>query len=536
MEQIKVDLIPGRAIPVCHASQYDKGRTIRVNLTQGLSQNYILDGTEDVTINVRKVDGNLVVEQLSVVEGKSYIDFSTTEQMTACYGSNTADIIIKKDDVEIGTMNFILEVEKDPRQDGVVSTSAIYNLEVQIREINESMVPDMVAEQLATQYDSENVVFDNTPTDGHNSPYTVTSAGIKAAIEDIDVNDLHDATISSPADGQVLQFNGNNSKWINKHVNVENIHNVNIDSETLANGDSLIYSSTDDKWINGEGGKKTLAELNDVNIDEESLADGDAIVYDEASEKWINAEAGKKNLVELNDVDIDEDTLAADQCLIYDAENDKWINGEGGGKVWQGTQAQYDALTETDPDVVYYITDGQEVTCNLVELTQEQYDAITTPDPNTWYFITDGEEIVCDLGDLDDVTISSASNGDVLAYNNGAWVNSGCLEFQKGDTFNLENIWCCGYQGNSSTRAFFIPLPKEYSSSLTVSVTAVISAYTFSGASETWNNNTLSSLGTVSYLKARNGVVVLVALTTPASTTQYTPLTVRIASGTLTFS
>lgn len=470
MEQIKVDLIPGRAIPVCHASQYDKGRVIRVNLTQGLSQNYILDGTEDATINVRKVDGNLVVEQLSVIEGKSYIDFSTTEQMTACYGSNTADIIIKKGDVEIGTMNFILEVEKDPRQDGVVSTSAIYNLEVQIREINESMVPDMVSELLATQYDSENVVFDSTPTEGHNSPYTVTSAGIKDAIDNIDVTELHDTVISSPADGQVLTYNSTNSKWINKYVKLENLNDVNIDSETLVNGDSLIYSSTDAKWVNGEGGKKTLAELNDVNIDNESLADGDAIVYDEVSEKWINAEAGKKNLVELNDVDIDEETLAADQCLIYDADNDKWINGEGGGKVWQGTQAQYDALTETDPDVVYYITDGNHNTvCDLVELTQDQYDAITTPDPNTWYFITDGEEIVCDLADLNDVNIQSATSGQVLAYNGTKWENSSALDDKQDyiadGSYTYYGIWADVYY--NYTR-MFVPFPNATKYTITI--------------------------------------------------------------------
>ena len=414
MERIKLNLIPSGVAPVIHVSQYDEGREFACDLFEGANI-YTLDGTETLTVQVRKPDGHLVTESVTNTSD-SYIVVTTTEQMCAVHGTNLANLKIEKGSIEIASLNFLMEVERDPLENGDPSESFVDNLNTQIYNA------------VADQYDSNNVIFDNSPTAGHNQPYTVTSDGIKSTIDNLELDDLHDVTISGAVSGEALTWDG--SKWVNGTVStVGSIDDLNdVDTTGKVDNSSLVYNSNDSEW------------------------------------------QAKKLTVTL-------------------------------------TQAEYDQLK----------LDG-----DLVEGTN--------------YVITDGQNVTCDLGDLDDITITSASNGDVLAYNNGAWVNSGCLEFQKGDTFNLENIWCCGFQGNSSTRAFYIPLPKEYSSSLTVSVTAVVSAYTFSGASETWNNNTLSSLGTVSYLKARNGVVVLVALTTPASTTQYTPLTVRIASGTLTFS
>ena len=172
MEQINLNLIPGRTMPVAHASQYDVGRTIRFNLFEG-DTIYTLDGTETVNVNVRKTDGNVVTEELTVTASASYVEVVTTEQMTACSGSNLAEIQIIKGDDTIGTLNFILEVEEDPMEGGIQSESEINNLR--------SQVNAMVSEEVAEQYDSNKVLFDAEPVAGHGVPYTVTSAGIKAA-------------------------------------------------------------------------------------------------------------------------------------------------------------------------------------------------------------------------------------------------------------------------------------------------------------------------------------------------------------------
>ena len=173
MESFNLNIIPGKDRPVCHASQYDIGRTIRVNLFEGFNV-FTLDGTEVISISVRKPDGNVVTESVTNTSD-SYVEFVTTEQMTACHGSNLCELKLEKGADVIGTMNFILEVEQDPLEGGVQSASEIDNLETQ--------VAGMVATEVANQYDSANVIFDNDPTAGHGIGYAVTSEGVKNAID-----------------------------------------------------------------------------------------------------------------------------------------------------------------------------------------------------------------------------------------------------------------------------------------------------------------------------------------------------------------
>ena len=172
MESFNLNIIPGKDRPVCHASQYDIGRTIHVNLFEGFNV-FTLDGTEVISISVRKPDGNVVTESVTNTSD-SYVEFVTTEQMTACHGSNLCELKLEKGADVIGTMNFILEVEQDPLEGGVQSASEIHNLQTQ--------VAGMVATEVADQYDSANVIFDNTPTAGHGVGYAVTSEGVKNAI------------------------------------------------------------------------------------------------------------------------------------------------------------------------------------------------------------------------------------------------------------------------------------------------------------------------------------------------------------------
>lgn len=58
------------------------------------------------------------------------------------------------------------------------------------------------------------------------------------------------------------------------------------------------------------------------------------------------------------------------------------------------------------------------------EGTQAEYDALTTHDPNIEYFITDGNSGSLAITDLSDVTVSSIQNGQVLGYSNGVFINT----------------------------------------------------------------------------------------------------------------
>lgn len=142
MEQIKLDLIPGRVMPICHASQYDEGRVIRLNLTEN-DIDYTLDGTETLTLDVRKVDGCVCTEVITnIYSTKTYVDFETTQQMCACYGSNLCELKIESGAKVIGTLNFILEVERDPLDQGIVSQSEITDLAAQVQKEVDDYIDD----------------------------------------------------------------------------------------------------------------------------------------------------------------------------------------------------------------------------------------------------------------------------------------------------------------------------------------------------------------------------------------------------------
>ena len=174
MEVIKLNLIPGKACPIVHASQFDDGRDFKAELYEGVNV-YTLDGTETLTAIVKKPDGNEVTAAVTNTSD-NYVIITTTEQMTACAGGNLGTLRIEKGAVTIATLNFILECQASP-DTGIQSDSEIHNLEAQVNQ----MVEDAVAEQ----YDSNNVLFDTAPTSGHGVPYAVTSGGLWSWIRDL---------------------------------------------------------------------------------------------------------------------------------------------------------------------------------------------------------------------------------------------------------------------------------------------------------------------------------------------------------------
>lgn len=113
MEMITTNLLPIGAMPVCHASQFDKGRVIRFNLVEGEERTpYTLSGTETITAVINKPDGTVVVEDIANTSS-NYIDFVTSENTCDVSGFAVCKIVVKKDDKEIGGKQFGMEIEED---------------------------------------------------------------------------------------------------------------------------------------------------------------------------------------------------------------------------------------------------------------------------------------------------------------------------------------------------------------------------------------------------------------------------------------
>lgn len=133
MEQINLNIVPNGIKPVCHSSQYDRGRQIRLNLYDG-DDHYSLSGAETIELNVKKTDGTVYTNEITNTES-DYLIITTAQEMTAVPGENNCNIKIMEGSNVIGALNFILDVEKSPLDNGDPSVSFIYDLRQQIEDI-----------------------------------------------------------------------------------------------------------------------------------------------------------------------------------------------------------------------------------------------------------------------------------------------------------------------------------------------------------------------------------------------------------------
>jgi len=109
MQQIILDMIPHKVSPYCYVLQDSSGDSIEINLVYG-DEPYSLDGTEDISIEIRRPDNQILKKTLNSFTGTKIV-FTTTADMTPFIGLDVCDLRITKGNVTIGTLNFIIAVE-----------------------------------------------------------------------------------------------------------------------------------------------------------------------------------------------------------------------------------------------------------------------------------------------------------------------------------------------------------------------------------------------------------------------------------------
>lgn len=119
MEVLTLNLIPGGATQVVHASQFDKGRQFKLITYYG--DEPFDPSTYTAEFEAIKPDGNIV--QANVTKDSTSVTVTTTEQMCAVEGDTICEIKFTDSDNSIGTANFILRVELDPIFKGTSSKS-----------------------------------------------------------------------------------------------------------------------------------------------------------------------------------------------------------------------------------------------------------------------------------------------------------------------------------------------------------------------------------------------------------------------------
>lgn len=143
VENITLNLIPTGDTPSIHAAQFDVDRPFTVTLKEG-EDDFTPTGY-DIELQVRKVDNNIVTAIPTSTSG-NIVTFNTTEQMTACSGTNLAELQLTKDSQTFATLHFYLVVQRDVLAGGLTSQSEIYDLEDQIAAI----VPEVIGDEYYT--------------------------------------------------------------------------------------------------------------------------------------------------------------------------------------------------------------------------------------------------------------------------------------------------------------------------------------------------------------------------------------------------
>lgn len=148
MEIINLDMTPSTVTPNAHAGQYDSARTVRFMLKNG-GVPFTLAGTETITAEITRSDNT---EATVNVENTSsnYVDVVFDDTVCTVKGLYACELRIKDGDVDIGSKNFALLVQRDPYDGQGVSVETvgpadICTFETTLAEPLQSVVVDILA-------------------------------------------------------------------------------------------------------------------------------------------------------------------------------------------------------------------------------------------------------------------------------------------------------------------------------------------------------------------------------------------------------
>jgi uncharacterized membrane protein len=206
----------------------------------------------------------------------------------------------------------------------------------------------------------------NSKIDKIDNTDAVTSVNGQVGTVSLAVDDLSDVTITAATSGEVLKYNG--SAWVDASVAYSEVTGTPTNISAFTNDSGYLTT------ITGE----SINDLSDVTIT--SATSGQVISYNGSA--WVNSAASSGSLAGLSDVTITAATSG--EVLKYN------------GSAWVDASVAYSEVTGTPTNISAFTNDSGYLT------------TIT------------GESI----NDLSDVTITSATSGQVISYNGSAWVNS----------------------------------------------------------------------------------------------------------------
>ena len=168
----KLNLVPGGVLPRINVTQYDYGSRALEFLIFNGDQRFTLASGMTARIQGTKPDKFGFDYAATVSTANNKITANLTQQMTACHGDVLTELVILKNGERIGTINFILDVQKSGLNDEtVVSDSELPDI---IAQATEQMERAEAAATTATTKASE------ASTSATNAASSATSAAASA--------------------------------------------------------------------------------------------------------------------------------------------------------------------------------------------------------------------------------------------------------------------------------------------------------------------------------------------------------------------
>lgn len=122
MAQVKkINMIPDSIPPYMRLSQYDVGREIEFDMRAG-SDEYEIPSGATVTLEGTKPSG--LGFTITCAPDGSKVTAVTTDEMTDEWGAVVAELVVRKEDIRIGSSNVRFEVERSPHPTGTTDGKA----------------------------------------------------------------------------------------------------------------------------------------------------------------------------------------------------------------------------------------------------------------------------------------------------------------------------------------------------------------------------------------------------------------------------
>lgn len=237
-QAINLDVIPAGVRPVIHVSQFDNQvQALRFTLYKD-NQPFTIPGGAAVLINGYKPDNTAFSYAATATSGQT-ATFSVTQQMTAVPGDVECELRVRTASEIIGTLNFILRVEKAPlTDDSVISETEIPLIEQAVD----------IAANLAEYIQQTLDAAEAASASAQAAATSATDAATEAASAEVNaqnIYDMYDSINAAKTAANTAAANANNAASL--------LTGITAQANTLAAGSSatVTYDATNKRFTFG---------------------------------------------------------------------------------------------------------------------------------------------------------------------------------------------------------------------------------------------------------------------------------------------